>query len=173
MTLPPDLTAVAGVLVTAALGAIAVVREQSAMRQLERITAILKDAPEGTITQRRLQVLQEHLTHRVSLQYRLPKGAEAQFLGLTMAGSSIALLLITLFDMTTSLNRRVRGHTVLHWYWTQDRLALWDYLWPNLIMYGFCFGGLGLALYVLDRRTKARKGVAATIKENEVYRRLL
>jgi len=167
------LTAIAGVLVTAALGAIAVVREQSAMRQLERITAILKDAPEGTITQRRLQLLQEHLTHRVSLQYRLPRGVQTQFLGLMMAGSSIALLLTTLFDMTASLNHRVRGHTVLHWYWVQDRLALWGYLWPNLIMFAFCMGGLGFALYILDRRTKARKSIAGTIREDETYRPLL
>jgi hypothetical protein len=67
------LTPLAAVLVTAVLGALGIAREQSAMRQLEWITAVLKDAGSKFPGREELVWLQEALAKRVNLQHRAPR----------------------------------------------------------------------------------------------------
>lgn len=77
------------VLVGAAGATWAVVREQSLMRQLERVTAILKDTPVEALEPRKdLEYLRDHLSRRINRRYRAPRERFRLFMGwyLTLAG---------------------------------------------------------------------------------------
>jgi hypothetical protein len=71
----------AGVAVAAAGAAWAVVREQSVLRQLERVTAVLKDLPESSPAAPQLMFLQNSLARRLSRGYRAPKLYWEQYFG--------------------------------------------------------------------------------------------
>ena len=63
----------AAVIVTAVLGALGIAREQSAMRQLERVTVVLKEAGEDFEGRTELLWLQTALAKRLNQQYRAPR----------------------------------------------------------------------------------------------------
>ncbi|MFJ3385608.1 MULTISPECIES: hypothetical protein [unclassified Curtobacterium] len=63
----------AGVLVAAFGAAWAIVREQSPMRQLERVSAVLKDMPEGDSACESLEVVRRDLAKRINSAYRAPR----------------------------------------------------------------------------------------------------
>lgn len=71
----------AGVAVTAVLGTLAIVREQSVVRQLERVNAVLKDMPAEAAGYAHLEWLRGDLARRVNLQYRAPRQRYRLFWG--------------------------------------------------------------------------------------------
>ena len=77
--------------VAAVLGAWGIAREQSVIRRLERITAILKDTPKGAAAEAHLQWLRDDLARRLNIAYRAPRERESQWFGwaLTVLGGSI------------------------------------------------------------------------------------
>lgn len=75
------LAALAGAFVTATLGALAIVREQSVIRQLERITAILKDTPDTVQGRANVEWVRDDLARRLNFQYRAPRQGSNLFIG--------------------------------------------------------------------------------------------
>lgn len=73
----------AGVLVAAAGAAWAIVREQSVIRQLERVTAVLTDVPEGSPGHAHLVVVRADLARRLNETYRAPRHWFRAFAGWT------------------------------------------------------------------------------------------
>lgn len=63
----------AAVAVTAVLGALGIAREQSAIRQLERVTAVLKDSEPTFQGRAELEWMRAALAKRVNNQYRAPR----------------------------------------------------------------------------------------------------
>lgn len=93
----------AGIGVTAVLGALTTAREQSPFRQLERVTAVLKDTPSGTAGRESLEVLRDELAERILNGYRAPREQRGLILawigmlygaGLLIAGPTMVLLAV-------------------------------------------------------------------------------
>lgn len=63
----------AGIGVTAVLGAITAAHEQTPMKQLERVTALLKDTPTDASERAQLVWLRDELSRRVNERYRAPR----------------------------------------------------------------------------------------------------
>jgi uncharacterized membrane protein (DUF485 family) len=84
-----------GVLVPAALTALGIAREQSALRQLERVAAVLKDTADDVPGRPHLVWLHAALAERVNAQYRAPRYRPLQVLAWTMVlgGWSLAIYL--------------------------------------------------------------------------------
>lgn len=101
----------AGVAVTALLGALAIVREQSVVRQLERVTALLKDTPEHAEGRSHLEWLRGDLSRRLNYQYRAPRQRFALFMGwfglLFGLGNLIALYFLAAFRFASLATERL------------------------------------------------------------------
>ena len=111
----------AGVLVAAAGAAWAIVREQSLMRQLERVSAVLKDVPEGSPGHAHLVVVRADLARRLNETYRAPRHWVLAFIGwaLRIAGA-MALVLAYVYGyiwIATVMppTRPVSSYTALDW----------------------------------------------------------
>lgn len=94
--------ALAAVLVTAALGALGITREQSAIRQRERVTAVLKEMGSDAKGRDELEWLQGALARRVNLQYRAPRERSSMLAGWTGRLLGSGLVLYTYFFLTTT-----------------------------------------------------------------------
>lgn len=90
---------ISAVFVTAVLGALGISREQSVMRQLERVTAVLKDMPDNAEGRRDLEWLQTALARRVNNQYRAPRMRDDLAWGWLsrLSGWGLSLILYVLF----------------------------------------------------------------------------
>ncbi|MCS6587146.1 hypothetical protein [Curtobacterium flaccumfaciens] len=96
------LASLAAVIVTAVLGALAIAREQSAMRQLERVTAVLKDTSQDFEGRQELLWLQSTLSTRVNLQYRAPRKRRVLIYGWATRLAGAGLLLWVYFVVTSA-----------------------------------------------------------------------
>jgi len=96
----------AAVVVTAALGAWGIAREQSAMRQLERVTAVLKDAGDDFEGRAELLWLQTALSRRVNRQYRAPQKRGVLFYAWALRIASLGMLLWVYFVLTNAFFSR-------------------------------------------------------------------
>ena len=94
------LAPLAAVIVTAVLGAVAIAREQSAIRQLERVTIVLKDAESDFDGRQALLWLQTALAERVNRQYRAPRKRSALIYGWAtrLAGWGVLLWVYFVFS---------------------------------------------------------------------------
>ena len=71
-----DWSIVGGILAGAAAVWAAVytlLRERAPMRELERVTAVLKDTPEGAAHRPHLEAVRDHLCLRINFAYRAPR----------------------------------------------------------------------------------------------------
>lgn len=91
-----------GIGVTAVLGAITAAHEQSPMKQLERVTALLKDTPSDAAERRQLTWLRDELSRRVNEQYRAPTDRYGLGLG-SVIGIYGAGLVVFLFPILINL----------------------------------------------------------------------
>lgn len=82
-----------GIAVTAVLGALALAREQSVLRRLERISTVLKETPDHAAGRPHLEWLRDDLARRVNLQYRAPRDRWTLVAGWTVAFAGLLLLL--------------------------------------------------------------------------------
>ncbi|WIB69786.1 hypothetical protein [Curtobacterium sp. MCBD17_026] len=126
----------AGIGVTAVLGAFATVREQSPVRQLERVTAMLKDTPASTSARDDLEQLRDSLARRVLNGYRAPRE------GWMLTLSWLAFLYGGFFV--------VAGPVILAYNGLSLVPGLSDAPWQWMIM-GAALGGGGWFLYVQGR----------------------
>ena len=99
----PVLAPIAAVVVTAALGALGIAREQSAMRQLERVTAVLKETPEHAAARGQLEWLRDALAAHVNAQYRAPRHRFIQTVGwvTTLGGCGIGVWFYMVLALAT------------------------------------------------------------------------
>jgi hypothetical protein len=99
------LATLAGVAVTALLGALAIVREESVVRQLERITALLKETPDDAEGRAHLEWLRKDLSRRLNYQYRAPRQRLTLFMGwfglLFGIGNLLAIYFLAAFKFAT------------------------------------------------------------------------
>jgi len=86
---------IVGTLLTAVVGVTVatwtVVRERSPLRELERITAVLKDTPEDAPRRRELEVIRDHLSQRLNARYRAPREVVGRFLAVYCMLSGVLL----------------------------------------------------------------------------------
>lgn len=97
----------AAVVVTAVLGAFGIAREQSAIRQLERVTAVLKDAGGDFDGRTELLWLQGALSKRVNRQYRAPRKRATLLYGWATRLAGWGLLLWIYFVLSSAFFKNV------------------------------------------------------------------
>lgn len=75
----------------AVLGARVIAHEQSLIRRLERITAVLKDTPKGAAAETHLQWLRDDLARRLNIAHRAPRERDSQWFrwALAVLGGSV------------------------------------------------------------------------------------
>lgn len=93
----------AAVIVTAVLGALGIAREQSAMRQLERVTVVLKEAGKDFEGRAELLWLQTALAKRLNQQYRAPRKRGVLLYGWAMRLAGWGLLTWVYFVLSGAL----------------------------------------------------------------------
>jgi hypothetical protein len=93
----------AAVIVTAVLGALGIAREQSAIRQLERVTVVLKEAGEHFEGRAELLWLQTALATRLNQQYRAPRKRGMLLYGWAMRLAGLGLLTWVCFVLSNAL----------------------------------------------------------------------
>ena len=93
----------AAVIVTAVLGALGIAREQSAMRQLERVTVVLKEAGQDFEGRAELLWLQTALAKRLNRQYRAPRKRGVLLYGWAMRLAGWGLLTWVYFVLSDAL----------------------------------------------------------------------
>jgi hypothetical protein len=95
----------AAVIVTAALGALGIAREQSALRQLERVSAVLKDTDPSHGGHQDLVWLRDALAQRVNAQYRAPRRRNTLLSGWAALLSGWGVLIWSYLTFSLSLGR--------------------------------------------------------------------
>lgn len=93
----------AGVLVAASAAAWGIVREQSVVRQLERLTAILKDIGEDEPSRAHLEFVRTDLAERLNTNYRAPREWLASFIGWTLRLAAWASFVIAYAAIAATL----------------------------------------------------------------------
>lgn len=78
---------------TAVLGALALAREQSVLRRLERISTVLKETPDDAAGRTHLEWLRDDLARRLNLQYRAPRDWWTLVAGWAIALTGLLVLL--------------------------------------------------------------------------------
>lgn len=145
-----SLIAIVGLLVGAAGGAWAIVREQSLIRQLERVTAVLKDTPDDASKARRdLEHIRNHLALRINRRYRAPRQRLELFNAwyFTLLGMGIAIVLVVT-AIATGVER------------VQD--ADVPVVWSVVSLLAMGIGALALGCYLNYRRDRARSAWVLT-----------
>lgn len=111
----------AGVLVAAAGAAWAIVREQSLIRQLERVTSVLTDVPEGSPGYDHLVFVRADLARRLNETYRAPRHWLRAFVGWTLrlaSGLAFALAYVYVYlglNMLVPVARPGRDYSAANW----------------------------------------------------------
>jgi len=72
----------------------AIVRERSPLRELERITSILKDTPDDAPKRQELEAVRNHLSLRLNLRYRVPPQTPLIFLSWTLIVASFGAFIL-------------------------------------------------------------------------------
>lgn len=98
---------VSAVIVTAVLGALGIAREQSAIRQLERVTAVLKDTNDDFDGRPELRWLQGELASRVKQQYRAPRKRSELIYGWGLRFGGWGLLIWVYFVISSAFFQQV------------------------------------------------------------------
>lgn len=127
----------AGVLIAAFGAAWAIVREQSLIRQLERVTAVLTDVPVGSPGYDDLVVVRAHLARRFNETYRAPREWARGFFGWTLrvAGAlAFVLAYVYVFIGLNALLPRTRPFS--------------DYRATDWLAIGGLFAALALGVFI-------------------------
>ncbi len=139
----------AAVFVTAVLGALGIAREQSAIRQLERVTAVLKDAEDDFEGRAELLWLRSALAKRINLQYRAPRKRRVLFYGWATRLAGWGLLIWVYFVFSSVIFRVVLTDSV-----GQPRVgATWAMVIAITVL-GFV--GSGVGAFHLRKRERQR-----------------
>ena len=145
----------AAVLVTAVLGALGIAREQSAIRQLERVTAVLKDAEDDFEGRAELIWLRNALAKRINLQYRAPRKRRVLLYGWATRLAGWGLLLWVYFVFSSVFFRVVLTDSV-----GQPRV---EATWAMVIALAILgFVGSGVGAFHLRKRERQRTEWLAT-----------
>lgn len=127
----------AGVLVAAAGAASAIVREQSLIRQLERVTAVLTDVREGSPGYDHLVVVRADLARRFNETYRAPRHWGRAFAGWTLrVAAALALVLTYVYVFTGLYTLMPRNRPVS------------DYSGSDWLELGGLFGALAVGVFI-------------------------
>jgi hypothetical protein len=82
----------------------AIVRERSPLRELERITSVLKETPDNAPRRRELEAVRDHLSLRLNIRYRVPPQTYLIFLSWTLIVASFIFFI--LFIVIASIDSR-------------------------------------------------------------------
>ena len=156
----------AAVVVTAVLGALAVAREQSAIRQLERVTALLEDGDDDFAGRSDLLWLQSALARRVNQQYRAPRKRATLVYGWAMRLAGWGLLLWVYFVISGAIFQVALRDSV-----GQARMgATWAFI-VSIVVLGVL--GSAIGAFSLRKRARERSEWLATADPDESHAPLL
>lgn len=99
--------------VAASIGAWGLAREQSILRRLERVTAVLKETPESAQAREHLEWLRDDLARRLNIGYRAPRAREALWWGwaLTVLGGAALAAIYILVIVAAASSVSASGHS--------------------------------------------------------------
>lgn len=157
---------VAAVIVTALLGALGIAREQSAIRQLERVTTVLKDAGDDFEGRSELLWLRAALAKRVNQQYRAPRKRGVLISGWAMRLAGWGLLLWVYFVFSNVIFRDVFTDSG-----GQPRIGLTWALVISILVLGVLGSAIGAA--GLRKRDRDREQWLATAGSDQSHAPLL
>ncbi|GAB2975867.1 hypothetical protein [Frigoribacterium salinisoli] len=89
------------------------VRERAPMRELERVTAVLKDTPKDALNRVDLEVVRDHLSLRINYGYRAPRGLGFLLLGWTGLLSGVVLFFVVFGVELTGEQTLSTGRSIL------------------------------------------------------------
>lgn len=139
----------AGVLVAAIGAAWAIVREQSVLRQLERVSSILKDYPESDAGREDLEFVRGDLAKRLNKVYRAPYEWFAGFAGWVIGMFGAAALIMAYLFLVTAANQE----------WPTSHKHRQPADWVNLASFTGVLGAVAVVVSIafFARRTSVRR----------------
>jgi hypothetical protein len=147
---------VGAVIVTAVLGALGIAKEQSAIRQLERVTLVLKDTGDEYAGRSELLWLQGVLAKRVNQQYRAPRKRGVLIYGWAMRLAGWGLLLWVYLVVSGAIFRLVLTDSV-----GQPRVGATWALVISIVVLGVLGSAIGALVIRRRERERAEWLVAA------------